>query len=86
MLVRALEVRGFRNLAPLVLEPGSGFNVVIGDNGQGKTNLLEAIYFAGTLRSVRTTHATATVVRPTANTTRLVSGSQLSRRSRGDAS
>src|SRR5262245_22529067 len=39
---------------------------------------------AGT--SMRTTTATAAVVRPTAKTTRLVSGSQLSRRSRGDAS
>ena len=36
--------------------------------------------------NARTTTATAIVVRPTANTTRLVSGAQLSLRSRGDAS
>jgi DNA replication and repair protein RecF len=56
LLVSALQLHGFRNLAPLVLTPGAGFNVISGDNGQGKTNLLEAIYFVGTLRSFRTTH------------------------------
>jgi DNA replication and repair protein RecF len=39
---------------PLTLEPGTGFNVLAGQNGQGKTNLLEAIYLACTLRSFRT--------------------------------
>jgi DNA replication and repair protein RecF len=34
--------------------PARRFNVISGDNGQGKTNLLEAIYVAGTLRSFRT--------------------------------
>ena len=43
-----------RNLAPLVLEPAPRFNVFFGDNGQGKTNLLETIYVVGTLRSFRT--------------------------------
>jgi DNA replication and repair protein RecF len=47
-------VVGFRNLAPLTLEPGPGFNVFAGDNGHGKTNLLEAIYAVCTLRSFRT--------------------------------
>jgi DNA replication and repair protein RecF len=56
VLLRALQLQGFRNLVPTVLAPGSGFNVFVGDNGQGKTNLLEAIYLAGTLRSFRTNH------------------------------
>jgi len=43
-----------RNLAPLTLEPRERFNVFAGDNGQGKTNLLEAIYVIATLRSFRT--------------------------------
>ena len=43
MLLQALQLQGFRNLVPTVLEPGTGFNVFIGDNGQGKTNLLEAV-------------------------------------------
>ena len=41
---RALDARAFRNLAPVSLEPRERFNVFVGDNGQGKTNLLEAIY------------------------------------------
>ena len=43
-----------RNLAPLALRPGPRFNVLAGDNGQGKTNVLEAIYAVCTLRSFRT--------------------------------
>jgi DNA replication and repair protein RecF len=43
-----------RNLAPLVLEPTPRFNVIYGDNGQGKTNLLETLYVVGALRSFRT--------------------------------
>lgn len=54
MLVRALQVTGFRNLANAVVEPGSRFNVISGNNGQGKTNLLEALYAVCTLRSFRT--------------------------------
>ncbi len=53
MRVLALEATGFRNLSPLVIEPHPRFNVFSGDNGQGKTNLLEAIYLLGTLRSFR---------------------------------
>ncbi len=51
-LVR-LDVRDFRNLARVELTlPEDGF-VVIGENGQGKTNLLEAISYLQILRSVR---------------------------------
>jgi DNA replication and repair protein RecF len=46
-------LRDFRNLAKLDLHfPAEGV-VVIGDNGQGKSNLLEAIYYLHLLRSVR---------------------------------
>jgi len=48
-----LEIDGFRNLRLLRLVPSPSFNVFIGDNGAGKTNLLEAIYFLGRLRSFR---------------------------------
>ena len=54
MLVRALTVDGFRNLRPATFVPSTRFNVISGENGQGKTNLLEALYLAGTLRSFRT--------------------------------
>ena len=52
-----LRVRGFRNLAPLQLSPGPRFNVLHGDNGQGKSNLLEAIDYLGSLRSFRSAAA-----------------------------
>lgn len=54
MILLALKLTGVRNLAPTQLEPGPRFNVLHGDNGQGKTNVIEAIYVAGTLRSFRT--------------------------------
>ena len=43
MLLRRLELRNHRNYAYLNLTPGPGVNVFIGANGQGKTNLLEAV-------------------------------------------
>jgi DNA replication and repair protein RecF len=52
--VEHLQIRAFRNLASIDLEPGERFNVVSGDNGQGKTNLLEALYVAATSKSFRT--------------------------------
>jgi DNA replication and repair protein RecF len=51
--VRTLSIRDFRNLARVDLElPGDGA-VIVGENGQGKTNLLEAIYYLQVLRSIR---------------------------------
>ena len=49
----ALDVRDFRNLAHVELAPPPEGLVVIGENGQGKTNLLEAIYYLQILRSAR---------------------------------
>lgn len=51
--VLRIATRSFRNLAPLDLAPGPRFNVVFGDNGQGKSNLLEAIHLASSLTSFR---------------------------------
>jgi DNA replication and repair protein RecF len=51
--VARLEVRSLRNLASVDFEPGERFNVICGDNGQGKTNLLEALYVAATSKSFR---------------------------------
>lgn len=51
--LRALRVRDFRNLARLDVElPPEGI-AVVGENGQGKSNLLEAIYYLNLLRSAR---------------------------------
>jgi len=51
--LRTLELRDFRNLARVSLEPPRDGMVIIGDNGHGKTNLLEAIYYLQLLRSSR---------------------------------
>jgi DNA replication and repair protein RecF len=49
----SLSIRDFRNIARADLDfPPEGV-VIVGDNGQGKTNLLEAIYYFQLLRSVR---------------------------------
>jgi DNA replication and repair protein RecF len=52
-----LAAEGWRNLEPLALEPGERLSVLHGDNGQGKTNVLEAAFYLAALRSFRTTHA-----------------------------
>jgi len=52
--IAVLRAEGVRNLAPLQLVPRERFNVFVGDNGQGKTNLLETIYVVASLRSFRT--------------------------------
>jgi DNA replication and repair protein RecF len=51
--LRRLALTGFRNLHEQALEPGEHATVFFGDNGQGKTNLLEACYFLTTFRSFR---------------------------------
>ena len=51
--LRRLSTRGFRNLGRLDLDLPPDGVAVIGDNGQGKTNLLEAIYYLQLLRSMR---------------------------------
>lgn len=48
-----LVARDFRNLAHVEITPPAEGLVVVGDNGQGKTNLLEAIYYLQILRSAR---------------------------------
>jgi DNA replication and repair protein RecF len=53
MELRRLTVRAFRNLAALDLDLPARGVVVIGENGQGKTNLLEAVYYLVLFRSLR---------------------------------
>ena len=48
-----LRLRDFRNYARLDADFSPGFHVLLGDNAQGKTNILEAIYLMATLRSFR---------------------------------
>ncbi len=53
MEITSVTVDGFRNLAG-TLSAAPGLNVLWGDNGQGKTNWLEAIYMLATTKSFRT--------------------------------
>jgi DNA replication and repair protein RecF len=54
MIATRLTLRDFRSYAAADVQLGAGLSVVTGRNGAGKTNLLEAIYFACTGRSCRT--------------------------------
>lgn len=53
MLLTRIEANGFRNLDGFA-EFGPGLNIFYGDNAQGKTNWLEAIYVLGSTKSFRT--------------------------------
>jgi DNA replication and repair protein RecF len=53
MNLTSLTIRNLRNLASIDVEIPSEGVVIIGDNGQGKTNFLEAIYYLVLFRSMR---------------------------------
>lgn len=53
MFVTSIHVRAFRNLADQDVDLAPGINLIVGQNGQGKTNFLEAFYFLSSLRSFR---------------------------------
>ncbi|MBI2354276.1 MAG: DNA replication/repair protein RecF [Deltaproteobacteria bacterium] len=53
MRLTQLAIVGFRNIGQIRIEPCPCFNLLYGFNGQGKTNLLEAIYLLGSPRSFR---------------------------------
>ncbi|TBV06087.1 DNA replication/repair protein RecF [Stutzerimonas kirkiae] len=53
MALSRLSVTGLRNLQPVTLTPSPRINILYGDNGSGKTSLLEAIYLLGMARSFR---------------------------------
>jgi DNA replication and repair protein RecF len=62
VLLRRLSVRDWRNFREGLVELGSRISVFFGENGQGKSNLLEAAYFLIGFRSFRTS-STADVIR-----------------------
>lgn len=51
MIVKSLELKDFRNYSNLNMKFYNGTNILYGENAQGKTNILEAIYLCGTTKS-----------------------------------
>ncbi|HZW67355.1 MAG TPA: DNA replication/repair protein RecF [Pseudogracilibacillus sp.] len=56
MFINELKLKNFRNYEQLDLTFDSNVNVIIGENAQGKTNMLEAIYLLAFTKSYRTNH------------------------------
>ncbi len=54
MILQKLEITNYRNIKTLVLYPSKNLTVISGDNGQGKTNLLESIWLLTGSKSFRT--------------------------------
>lgn len=55
MIIKSLKLKNFRNYNLLKIDFNHATNIFYGDNAQGKTNILEAVYFSGTTKSHRGT-------------------------------
>lgn len=53
MVIKSLELSDFRNYAFLNIDFDEGTNILFGDNAQGKTNILEAVFLCATTKSHR---------------------------------
>lgn len=51
MLIKSMELKDYRNYDALTISFDPGTNILYGDNAQGKTNILEAIFVAATTKS-----------------------------------
>ncbi len=56
MIVKSIQLKNFRNYKEQTLNLDPGLNVLVGDNAEGKTNMLESIYFCSNFASPRTTN------------------------------
>ena len=54
MKLNNISLRNFRSYDELFLDFDPGVNLIVGDNAQGKTNLLEAIAYLGSGKAFRT--------------------------------
>lgn len=54
MQIETIRLRDFRNYHSLILTPHPSVNILLGQNGSGKTNLLEAVHYCALGRSHRT--------------------------------
>lgn len=55
MIFKRLEISCFRNIESLCIEPFEGINIICGENAQGKTNLVEAMWLFTGAKSFRKT-------------------------------
>ena len=55
MVIKSLKLKNYRNYDLLDLKFDPNTNILYGDNAQGKTNILEALYLSGTTKSHRGT-------------------------------
>ncbi|PXX54191.1 DNA replication and repair protein RecF [Hungatella effluvii] len=53
MIIESIELKNYRNYDKLHMDFSHGTNILYGDNAQGKTNILEAIYVCATTKSHR---------------------------------
>lgn len=53
LFFQRVTIRQFRNIAAIDFAPSPRLNVIVGDNGQGKTSVLEALYLVATTKSFR---------------------------------
>ena len=53
MIIESLELKNYRNYRELSLSFDPGTNLLYGDNAQGKTNILEALYYCASAKSHR---------------------------------
>ncbi len=60
-ILRRLALSDFRNLTQVAFEPAPRLNLIYGDNGHGKTSLIEALYVLATTRSFRSTKLLETI-------------------------
>lgn len=56
MFISHIRLYNFRNFLELDVDFSDGLNVIYGDNAQGKTNLLESVYFLSSLKPERARH------------------------------
>ena len=54
MWIETLRLKDFRNYDELIIHPSSGINILYGQNGSGKTNIIESIHYCALGKSHRT--------------------------------
>lgn len=53
MIIKSMNLKNYRNYRELCIDFDPNTNIFYGDNAQGKTNILEAVYVSGTTKSHR---------------------------------